>query len=83
MANHISAEKRARQAIKRNTRNNGVRSQVHSVERKVRDTKTDSKAALSALSEAFSVIQKARGTLHKNAIKRKMGRLAKAAALVK
>jgi len=78
MANHKSAEKRARQAIKRESRNTEVRSKVHNIERKVLASLADPKAAAAALSEAFSVIQKSRGVLHKNAVKRRMARLSKA-----
>lgn len=78
MANHASAEKRARQSLKRRARNNKVRSQVHTAERAVRESPKDPQAALKA---AFSVIQKSRGVLHRNTVKRKMSRLAKAAAL--
>ncbi|MBN8554515.1 MAG: 30S ribosomal protein S20 [Deltaproteobacteria bacterium] len=81
MANHPSAEKRARQAIKRKTRNNKVRSQVHTAERAVREAK-DSKGAQEALKKAFHTIQKSRGVVHRNTIRRKMARLSKAAARV-
>jgi small subunit ribosomal protein S20 len=80
MANHKSAEKRARQALKRQARNIEVRSRVHNVERKLHAALTDPKKAAEVLSEAFSAIQKARGVLHPNAVKRRMSRLAKAAA---
>jgi len=80
MANHKSSEKRARQALKRESRNSEVRSRVHNVDRKLRASLTDAKKAAETLAEAFSVIQKSRGVLHKNAVKRKMARLAKAVA---
>ncbi len=78
MANHKSSEKRARQTIKRQARNTAARSEIHHAERKVLTQLKDPKAAQAALSEAFSVIQKSRGVLHVNAIKRKMARLATA-----
>ncbi|PIR22319.1 MAG: 30S ribosomal protein S20 [Deltaproteobacteria bacterium CG11_big_fil_rev_8_21_14_0_20_45_16] len=81
MANHKSAEKRARQSIKRTTRNRVTRSAV----------KTATKTALNAsgaekeqaLRNAFSTIQKAKSVLHRNTIKRKMARLAKALSQTK
>jgi small subunit ribosomal protein S20 len=78
MANHASAAKRARQSIKRSARNNASRSRVRTAERKVLSLLTDPKKAAEALSEAFSVIQKSKSVLHRNAIKRRMSRLAKA-----
>ncbi len=78
MANHISAEKRARQAIRRQARNSEQVSRVHNVERKVLASLTDPKKAQEALSEAFSVIQKSKGTIHRNTIRRRMARLSKA-----
>jgi len=80
MANHKSAEKRARQSLKIRARNNQVRSRVHSVERTVKESLTDPKKASEALKKAFHVIQKARGVLHRNAVRRKMARLSKAVA---
>lgn len=82
MATHKSAEKRARQSVKRRARNNQRRSQIHTAERAVKDAKTPTDAE-AALKTAFSIIQKSRSVLHINAIKRKMSRLAKAAARLK
>jgi small subunit ribosomal protein S20 len=80
MANHKSAEKRAKQALVREARNNSVKSKVKSAERKVRDAveAKNVKSAQEALRLAFSTIQKSKGTLHPNSIKRKMARLATA-----
>ena len=84
MATHISAEKRARQAIKRQTRNSMVASKVHTAQRKVLDlVATDPKKAEAALSEAFKVIQTSKGVIHRNAVRRKMARLSKAVAKAK
>jgi small subunit ribosomal protein S20 len=80
MANHTSAEKRARQAIKRNARNASVKSSVHTAEKAVRGALTDPKNVGELLRSAFSTIQKARGVIHRNAVKRKMARLSKAVA---
>jgi small subunit ribosomal protein S20 len=79
MANHISAEKRARQAIKRAARNTSTKSAIHTAERRVREN-TDPQKGPQVLSEAFSSIQKARGVVHRNTVRRKMARLAKAVA---
>ncbi len=81
MANHISSEKRARQAPKRTARNSAIKSSVRTAEREVRASLSDPAKAEAALRRAFSVIQKSRGVVSKNAIKRKMARLAKAVAL--
>ena len=80
MANHASSEKRARQTIKRSSRNASVRSAVHTAERAVRDSVNDTAKAEAALKTAFGVIQKARGVLHRNTVRRKMAKLAKAVA---
>ncbi len=80
MANHVSSEKRARQTIKRSARNAAIRSAVHTAERSVRSSVGDKTKAEGALKNAFSVIQKSRGTLHRNTIRRKMAKLAKAVA---
>jgi small subunit ribosomal protein S20 len=78
MATHPSAEKRARQSLKRAERNRRVRSAVKTAARKVLESSPAEQTK--ALSEAFSVIQKSRGVFHRNAVRRKMARLAKASA---
>lgn len=80
MANHISAEKRARQAIKKRARNTSVKSSIHTAERAVRAVVATPEKATEALKNAFSVIQKSRGVIHRNAVRRKMARLSKAVA---
>ena len=84
MANHKSAEKRAKQALVREARNNSVRSKVKTAERRVRDAVSakNVKEAQEALKAAFSTIQKSKGTLHSNSIKRKMARLATAVGVL-
>ena len=77
MATHKSAAKRARQAIKKRARNFAVRSQVTTVEKAVKASLNNPEGAQKALSEAFKVIQKARGVFHRNTVKRKMARLSK------
>jgi small subunit ribosomal protein S20 len=78
MATHASAEKRARQSLKRAERNRRVRSAVKTAARRVSETTGADQTK--ALSEAFSVIQKSRGVFHRNTVRRKMARLAKAVA---
>ncbi len=80
MANHKSAAKRARQSIVRRARNNSVKSAIHTAQRNVREALADPKKAEEALRNAFSTIQKARGVVHFNTVKRKMARLSKAVA---
>lgn len=76
----MSAEKRARQALKRRSRNASQKSAVHTAEKLVRSSMKDGVKAGEALKSAFSVIQKARGVIHRNAVRRKMARLSKAVA---
>lgn len=79
MANHASALKRARQNLKRNTRNRAYRTRVRSVVKQVRQAieAGDAEAAQSALSKAVPVIDKAasKGVLHKKNASRKVSRL--------
>ncbi len=83
MANTVSAEKRNRQAQKRRARNVQVRTSVKNAVKKVRDaaSKGDAAGAKSALPAAEKALAKARskGVLHKNAVARRISRLAKAA----
>ncbi len=82
MADHVSAAKRARQSLKRAERNRKVRSSVKTAIKNAHEVgaQKDAKASAAALSEAFSAIQKSRGVFHRNTVKRKMARLAKAVA---
>jgi len=79
LANHASALKRARQNLKRNTRNRAYRTRVRSVVKQVRQAieAGDAEAAQSALSKAVPVIDKAasKGVLHKKNASRKVSRL--------
>ncbi len=79
MANHASALKRARQNIKRNTRNRAYRTRVRSMVKQVRQAieAGDAAAAQDALSKAVPVIDKAasKGVLHKKNASRKVSRL--------
>ena len=81
MANHRSAEKRARQNEKRRLRNKAVKTRVKHVTKNVRSTSGEgSKEAASAkLNTAQSTIDKAakKGVVHKKTAARKISRLSK------
>lgn len=81
MANVKSAEKRNRQNQKRRARNRATASSVKTAtQRAVEAIKKDGKAAISAISQAASVIAKAahRGGIPKGRASRKISRLMKA-----
>jgi small subunit ribosomal protein S20 len=71
---HTSAIKAARQAVKRNSRNTGLKKAVRVAAKKVKSTKAaaDLKTASSALDKAAK-----KGVIHKKAAARKKSRLAK------
>src|SRR5215510_14148848 len=79
MANTKSAQKAARQAIKRTEINKSRRSRLRGAVGKVEDAVAagDRARALTALKEAEPVIMRAaqRGVIHKNAASRKVSRL--------
>ena len=81
MANHRSAEKRARQNEKRRLRNKAVRTRVKHVTKNVRSLSGEGskEAALAKLNTAQSMIDKAakKGVIHKNTAARKISRLSK------
>jgi small subunit ribosomal protein S20 len=79
-----SAEKRTRQAVKRRARNMQVRTGVKNAVKKVREALARgdagaAKAALPAAEKALSVAA-SKGALHKNAMSRRISRLARAVA---
>ncbi|MGD8562577.1 MAG: 30S ribosomal protein S20 [Desulfarculaceae bacterium] len=80
MANHPSALKRARQNIKRRSRNRAVRTRVRNMIKVVNQAveAKDAQAAQEALKQAVPMIDKAasKGVLHKNNAARKVSRLA-------
>ena len=82
MAQHRSAEKRARQAEKRRERNRGVRSRVRGSTRAVRAAleQGDLDAAKKQLGEAEKLIRRAasKGVVKKTTASRTVSRLAKA-----
>lgn len=82
MANHKSAEKRARQSIKRAARNNQTKSKVKTVERKVLEAiAAKSKDIETALREYTSQIMKAvsKGAIKRETASRHVGRISKRA----
>jgi len=82
MANIPSVAKRARQSVKRHTRNTAVLSSLKTAKRKVREAITAGNAeeAQAAYSKLNSVLDKAakRGVIHANVAKRGKSRLKKA-----
>ena len=87
MANHKSAEKRARQSLKRRTRNSQAKSTVRTWEKKLRAAvaSKDTKAAQEIFHTFTSKIDKAaqKGIVHVKAASRKVGRIsAQISALV-
>lgn len=80
MATHKSAEKRARQAVKRNARNTAAEGKVRTAERKLRTAMNanDKSASTSLMGEYMSTMAKAgaKGVVHKKTAARKIGRLA-------
>ncbi len=79
MATHKSAEKRARQSIKRNQRNTQALGAVRTFEKKVRTALAggDAKSATEFLAAYMSKITKAaqKGVVHSKTASRKIGRL--------
>ncbi|NOZ13735.1 MAG: 30S ribosomal protein S20 [Acidobacteria bacterium] len=79
MANHKSAEKRARQALKRRLRNRQAKSQIRTAMKKMRKFVDENQIeeAKSFLPELISLIQKKsdRGILHKNTASRYVSRM--------
>lgn len=87
MATHKSAEKRARQALRKNAINRKIRSTVVTAERKIRNliAKKDKKAAEDALPSFMSALGKAaqKGAFHKSACARRIARVSSAVAALK
>lgn len=83
MANHKSAEKRARQSIKRSKRNSTALSTVRTFEKKLISAiaSGDKKVTETALNECMKMTQKAaaKGVLHAKTAARKLSRLSKQA----
>jgi len=81
VANHKSAEKRARQDVKRRDYNKSIKSRVKSSVKSVLTsvTNNDSETAQIRLADTITVIDKAaaKNVIHKNAAARKVSRLTK------
>ncbi|MGB0679318.1 MAG: 30S ribosomal protein S20 [Polyangiales bacterium] len=79
MANHASAKKRARQALKRNARNRHLRSTMRTLVKRVREAITQEEVApaQAALKAAVSKIDQAvtKGVLHRRTASRYISRL--------
>ena len=79
MATHKSAEKRARQSVKIEARNQSLRSALKTFEKRVRSAveKKDKKLAAEALKTFVSAFDKAasKGIVHAKKAARKVGRL--------
>jgi len=84
LANTASAEKRKRQALKRRARNVQVRTSVKNAVKKVREAlaKGDGAAAKAAFPSAEKALSIAgsKGALHRNAVSRRISRLARSVA---
>ena len=82
MANHKSAKKRARQAVKRNARNRGDRSEIRTAIKKVRSAieAGDGETAAGALRQAESLLRRgsSKGLIHWKTASRRISRLTKA-----
>lgn len=78
MAQHRSAEKRARQSVRRHARNKAYASKLKTLVRKVRSTKDREKAA-AALRIAVKTLDQlaAKGVIHKNKASNQKSRLTK------
>lgn len=87
MATHKSAEKRARQSVKRNKVNRARRSVIHTLTKAVEQAIAgkDANLAIRALRAAESAIARSvgKGTLHWKTAARKTARLAKRVKAVK
>ncbi len=81
MANHKSAEKRARQNEKRRVRNKAVKTRIKHLTKEVRLASGDAskEKALAKLNAAQSIIDKAlkKGVIHKKTAARKISRLSR------
>ena len=81
MANHKSAEKRARQNEKRRVRNKAVKTRIKHATKDVRSSSGEGsqEVALAKLNAAKSIIDKTakKGVIHKKTAARKISRLSK------
>jgi small subunit ribosomal protein S20 len=81
LANHKSAEKRARQNEKRRVRNKAVKTRIKHLTKEVRLTSSEAskEEALAKLKAAQSIVDKAlkKGVIHKKTAARKISRLSR------
>jgi len=81
LANHKSAEKRARQNEKRRVRNKAVKTRIKHVTKEVRKASGEAskEAAMAKLKAAQSIVDKAlkKGVIHKKTAARKVSRLSR------
>ncbi len=81
LANHKSAEKRARQNEKRRLRNKAVKTRIKNITKDVRQASAENakEAAKAKMDAAQSLIDKAvkKGVIHKKTAARKISRLSK------
>ncbi len=81
MANHKSAEKRARQNEKRRLRNKAIKTRIKHITKEVRLASDEAlkEAALTKMNGAQSLIDRAvkKGAIHKKTAARKISRLTK------
>lgn len=80
MANHKSAEKRARQSVKRKARNSQTKASVKTVEKNLVKAIEAKSKDLPQLLQAYmkkAMSATSKGTLRKETISRKIGRLSK------
>ena len=81
LANHKSAEKRARQNEKRRLRNKAVKTRIKNITKDVRQASAENakEAAKAKIDAAQSLIDKAvkKGAIHKKTAARKISRLSK------
>lgn len=87
MATHKSAEKRARQSLRRNAVNRKTRSQVRTIEKDIREllVKKDKKAAEQLLNTFMSTVSKAaqKGVVHARQAARRISRVSEQIAKLK
>lgn len=78
MANHKSAEKRARQSLKRNARNTQVKNSVKTLEKRVMKALNEKSKELPELLKAYvsrAMAAVSKGALRKETVSRKIGRI--------
>ncbi len=84
MAQHLSAERQARRALKHRTRNRSYQSKMKTALKRVRDAKEKEKAS-AELRKAFKLLDQlaSRGIIHKNNAANKKSSLTKYVATLK